>query len=217
MFQRPHPRRMQYLSLTPISLALEDRMMNGGIGDIGDTIEEQQERERRAALVEKLKLHSVDRPAPTMKEKSLQMIIDQVNCSHEMRQLLKENVGLIMSRRSRRTLSVGERMVESATSLWRIVLKGLMDTARFLWPLATKLFVLVILIWRLVAETILRLLEWRLRPELAALKDISATGENCFSQLHATPRVLLLSGRCSSRSQATCQMAGRVANITFHA
>ncbi|CUS15625.1 unnamed protein product [Tuber aestivum] len=177
LFQRPHPRRMQYLSLTPISLALEDRMTNGSIGDGDDTIEEQRERERKAELVEKLKLHSVVRPTPTMKEKSLQMIIDQVNCSHEMRQLLKENVRLIMSRRSRRSLSVSERVVESATSLWRIVLKGLMDTAKFLWPFATKLFVLMILIWRLVAETLLRVLEWRLRPELAALKDISATAQ----------------------------------------
>ncbi|CAZ85429.1 unnamed protein product [Tuber melanosporum] len=177
LFQRPHPRRMQYLSLTPISLALEDRMTNGSIGDGDDTIGERWERERKAELVEKLKLHSVVRPTPTMKERSLQTIIDQVNCSHEMRQLLKENVGLIISRRSRRSLSVSERVVESATSLWRIVLKGLMDTAKFLWPFATKLFVLKILIWRLVAETILRVLEWRLRPELAALKDISATAQ----------------------------------------
>jgi phosphatidylinositol glycan class Q protein len=178
---------MQYLSLTPISLALEDRIANKGLGDGDDSVEEQRERERKAALVEKLKFHSVERPSPTMKERSLQTIIDQVNCSHEMRQLLKENFGLIMSRRSRRALSVSERMVESATSLWRIVLKGLMDAAWFLWPFATKLFVLIILIWRLVAETILSVLEWRLRPELAALKDISATGGVFFFQYHAAP------------------------------
>lgn len=178
LFERPHPHRMQYLSLSPISLALEDRVASGeAMGEGDDTAEEARERERKAELVERLRLHTVSRPLPTEKERSLQMIVDQVNCSHEMRVLLKENISLLISRRNRRTLSVSERVVESATSLWRKLLKCLMDTALFLWPIVTTFFVVLIIIWRLVAETILKVLEWRLRPELAALKDISATGE----------------------------------------
>lgn len=174
---------MQYLSLSPISLALEDWIATGGDGD--DTAEELRERERKSQLVEKLKLHSVARPQETPKEKALQMIVDQVNCSHEMRVLLKENIGLLNSRRNRRSLSVSERVVESATGLWRRLGKLAVDTARFLWPIVTTFFVVVILIWRLVAETILKVLEWRLKPELAALKDISATGEiHCLFNPH---------------------------------
>ncbi|KAL7268003.1 pig-Q [Rhizina undulata] len=176
MFDRPYPRQMQYLSLTPISLALEDQVA-ASAGEDGDSAEEERERTRKAALVEKLKLHSVTRPARTEKEQSLQMIIDQVNCSYEMMMLLKENVSLINSRRSRRSLSVSEMVMESATSLWRTILRLMVQTAKFLWPWVTKFFVIVILITRFFAEMILRVLEWRLRPELAALKDISATAQ----------------------------------------
>ncbi|KAL0630811.1 pig-Q [Maublancomyces gigas] len=169
---------MQYLSLTPISLALEDWVATEeALSSADDTAEDRRERERKAALVEKLQLHSVARPLPTEKEKALQMIINQVNCSHEMRVLLKENIALLGSRRNRRSLSVSERVVESAHGAWRRLGKLAVDTARWCWPIATSFFVCVILVWRLVAETLLRVLEWRLRPELAALKDISATAQ----------------------------------------
>lgn len=191
MFERPHPRRMQYMSLNPISLALEEKVALAGAGEVDDTAEETKERQRKAELVEKLKLHSVSRPVPTEKERSLQTIIDQVNCSYDMMMLLKENVSLINSRRRRRTLSVSERVVESATSLWRTILSLLVRTAKFLWPFVKRCFIVVVLLWRLVAETILKVLEWRLRPELAALKDISATGEksHLFPFISATKDV----------------------------
>lgn len=172
LFERPHPHRMQYLSLRPISLALEDRAE-----DMEGEADETGERLRREELVQKLRLHSVKRPQPTEKERSLQMIVDQVNCSHEMRVLLKENISLLVGRRNRRALSVSERVVEGATGLWRGFLDALMRAVWVMWPLVTNCFVVLIVVWRLVAETILKVLEWRLRPELAALKDISATGE----------------------------------------
>lgn len=162
---------MQYLSLRPISLALEDRAEN-----MEGEADETGERLRREELVQKLRLHSVKRPQPTEKERSLQMIVDQVNCSHEMRVLLKENISLLIGRRNRRALSVSERVVEGATGLWKGFLDTLMRAVWVMWPLVTNCFVVLIVVWRLVAETILRVLEWRLRPELAALKDISATG-----------------------------------------
>lgn len=173
LFERPHPHRMQYLSLRPISLALEDRAEDLE----GSEADETGERRRREGLVQKLRLHSVRRPQPTEKERSLQMIVDQVNCSHEMRLLLKENISLLVGRRNRRALSVSERVVEGATGLWKGFLDALMRAVWVMWPLVTNCLVVLIVVWRLVAETILKVLEWRLKPDLAALKDISATAQ----------------------------------------
>ena len=177
LYERPHPRRMQYLSLEPISLALSERLSAIEQAETDEERAELREKQRKAVLVEKLKQHSVARPAPTLMEESLPKIVDQINCSYEMKMLLQENVALLGSwTRSRRSLSVSERVVESAQSLWQILLSLLVRGLKLLWPLITKCFILLILFIRLLAESMLRVLEWRLRPELAALKDISATG-----------------------------------------
>lgn len=194
---------MEYHSLTPISLALEDKAGPGvdrdeddmeeakefakGTGAVGGEeksvdkedvaeIEERKKRKERAKLVEKLKLHSVTRPVLTEKERSLQTVIQQINCSHETRELLKINVEMLNSRRFRRALSVSERVVESATSAWRTTLRMFVETAKFLWPFAKNIFVAIMLFWRSLADLMLRVLEWRAKPDFAALKDISATG-----------------------------------------
>ena len=134
-------------------------------------IEERKKRQEQAKLVEKLKLHSVTRPVPTEKERSLQRVIQQINCSHETRELLKVNTDLLTRRR--RALSVSERVVESATSAWRTTLRM---GAMFLWPFIKNTFVAIMLFWRSLADLMLRVLEWRAKPDFAALKDISATG-----------------------------------------
>lgn len=177
LFERPNPRQMEYLSLTPISLALEDNTFADTYNMAGDDLaEERLESERKAKLVEKLKLHSVVHPHATEKEKSLQRIIDQINCSHETMTLLRDNVALLASRRSRRALSVSERVVESATSAWRSALQMAVDLANFLWPIVTTTFIGMMLSWRFVADCMLKMLEYRVKPEWAASKDISATG-----------------------------------------
>ncbi|KAF8436433.1 N-acetylglucosaminyl transferase component-domain-containing protein, partial [Terfezia claveryi] len=178
LYERPHPRRMQYLSLEPISLALSERLSAIEQAETDEERAELREKQRKAVLVEKLKQHSVARPAPTLMEESLSKIVDQINCSYEWKILLQENVALLGSwTRSRRSLSVSERVVESAQSLWQILLSLLVKGLKLLWPLITKCFILLILFIRLLAESMLRVLEWRLRPELAALKDISATAQ----------------------------------------
>jgi phosphatidylinositol glycan class Q protein len=174
LFEEPNPYKMEYHSLTPISLALEDKAGTGASD--GDDAEEIKEREKRKILVEKLKLHSVRKNIPTEKERSLQQIIHQINCSHETKELLQINVELLNSRRYRRALSVSERVVESATSAWRSTLRMCVETAKFLWPFIKNTFVAIMLFWRFLAHLILKVLEWRVKPELAALKDISATG-----------------------------------------
>ena len=180
MFDRPHPTRMQYMSLDPISLALGDKVdkaeRNNQLAE-PDDVEEERERERRLKLVEKLKLHTVTRHPPSQKESSLDLIINQVNCSDEMGKLLLKNSGLV-GPRTRRSLSVGERVVESASTLWDYTILGLLNLITvWLYPLLRRIFVIGLTCHRVVAEMILRVLEWRLRPGHAALKDISATAQ----------------------------------------
>ncbi|KAI9822123.1 MAG: hypothetical protein M1832_003126 [Thelocarpon impressellum] len=180
MFERPDPTRMQYMSLDPISLALGDnteRLEKTTALDEIDDAEEERARQRRLRLVAKLKLHTVTRHPPSSKESSLPAIINQVNCSFEMGKLLRQNIGLV-GPRTKRSLSVGERVVESASTFWDYAVLGLWSLVTvWLNPILTRIFVIGLTCHRVVAEMILRVLEWRLRPGHAALKDVSATAQ----------------------------------------
>jgi phosphatidylinositol glycan class Q protein len=168
---------MQYISLSPISLAL---------GDKGDTVMwnplqeevEAKERKKKEELVDKLKLHSViSRPA-TQKELSLPMIVDQINCSFELNAVLQKNIGLI-GRRMKRALSVSERVVESANNLWNYTWILICYIGRvWVYPVAARLFILGLIAHRIAGEAILRVLDWRPgSPDSPALKDVSATAQ----------------------------------------
>ncbi|KKY20191.1 putative n-acetylglucosaminyl transferase component gpi1 [Diplodia seriata] len=94
LFDRPDPGRMQYLSLMPISLALSDKQVQAGKGIPpldGIDAEEEQEKERKQKLAQKLRLHTVIRHTPSQKEQSLSDIINQVNCSYEIAALCQKN------------------------------------------------------------------------------------------------------------------------------
>ncbi|KAK5151345.1 hypothetical protein LTR04_006616 [Oleoguttula sp. CCFEE 6159] len=179
-FARPHPTRMQYMSLVPISLALDDKTEKAGKGNapLDDIdIEEEKERKRKKALIEKLKQHTVIKYPPSHKELSLPTILNQVNCSFEMNALLQKNIGLV-GIRLKRSLSVSERVVESATNIWGYVVLTLWHVlTTWVYPVLTQLFVLGLIIQRIAGEVLLRILEWRLFPDYAALKDISATAQ----------------------------------------
>ncbi|KAI9850993.1 MAG: phosphatidylinositol N-acetylglucosaminyltransferase subunit gpi1 [Thelocarpon superellum] len=180
MFHRPDPTRMQYMSLDPISLALGDKIdeleQTKQLAEVDD-VEEEKERQRKLRLIEKIQLHSVTRHPPSQKESSLPVIIHQVNSSSEMGRLLQKNVGLV-GPRPKRSLSVGERVVESASSLWDYAVLGLWNViTEWLYPFFRRIFVIGLTCHRVVAEMILRILEWRLRPGHAALKDVSATAQ----------------------------------------
>ncbi|KAF3004919.1 phosphatidylinositol N-acetylglucosaminyltransferase subunit gpi1 [Curvularia kusanoi] len=179
IYNRPDPARMQYLSVTPIALALGDKSTS----EQWDTAfakheaEEEQRRKKKAMLVEKLKLHKVITHPPTQKEKALPMLIEQVNCSSELDSLLQKNIGMI-GRRMKRALSVSERVVESANNLWDYVYEFAWYLLTvWVWPVAAQLFICALMAHRIAAEYILHLLDWRMSPEAPALKDISATAQ----------------------------------------
>lgn len=180
VFDRPDPRRMQYLSMTPISLALGDK--RGAFGSVPpfDQIdaEEEAERKRKEKLVEKLKLHTVIRHPRTVQELALPTIINQINCSAELNDLMQSNVGLV-GVRQKRTMSVGERVVESATNLWDFILLGVKNALmQNVWPVASQVFIICLMAQRIMAEFLLWLLDWQPSASFpVALKDVSATAQ----------------------------------------
>jgi phosphatidylinositol glycan class Q protein len=171
---------MQYFSLAPISLALGDKTakITKGFPPLdGVEAQEEKEREQRRALVEKLRQHTVVRHPPTQKETLLPVIVDQINCSHELNSLLQGNIGLVGTR-VKRALSVGERVVESANNLWEWIYFGLRRIAKvWVYPILAQIFILGLMAHRIAGEILLQILDWRLLPDYAALKDVSATAQ----------------------------------------
>lgn len=181
MFERPIPNRMQYLSLTPITLALGDeakkRVHTLGSVDAEEEKQELRKWERRKGLVEKLNLHTVVKHPPSQKELALPRIVNQINCSWELHMLLQKNLSLVR-RRPGRSLSVSERVVESATTMRDFVLMSVWQLITlYIYPVVRRAFIILLLGHRCAAEGLLLVLEWRANPDYAALKDISATAQ----------------------------------------
>ena len=179
MFDRPKPTRMQFLSLTPMPLALDSSIdVAKGPTMLTDlNAEEEAERLRKKVLVEKLKLHTVIRYRTSATELMLPLIINQINCSYELALLIQSNAGLV-GFRTKRKLSVSERVVESATNLWEHILVLVKHFAVvWLLPIAYKIYILYLILIRYIAELLLLVLEWRWTSKSTALRDISATAQ----------------------------------------
>lgn len=180
VYDRPHPTRMQYLSLNPITLALGDKTRvtewDGVFAEHEEA--EAKERKRKAELIERLKLHTVTARPPTQKELALPMLIEQVNCSYELNALLQKNIGMI-GRRMKRALSVSERVAESANNLWDYAWMVLAYVFRvWIWPIAAQLFIIALITHRILGEAVILVLHWQPRAsDSPALKDISATAQ----------------------------------------
>ena len=180
LFKRPSPHRMQYMSLSPISLVLADKpslQSNESFANEEASFRDRDHESRQARLIEKLKRHTVVHHPQTQKERLLPIILAQMNCSAELADLITRNIYLLKAR-PKRSLSVGEKVVESATSLRDYVLNLIWDmSTEWVWPLLLRFFLVALMCHRIIAEVILRVLEWRPRLEGSALKDISATAQ----------------------------------------
>ena len=180
VYDRPKSARMQFMSLNPILLALEntvDKGTNSSSTLSGIDAEEEKERQRKKALVEKLKLHTVMKYRVTKSELMLPLIINQINCSSELAALIQSNAGLV-GVRAKRKLSVSEQVIESATNIWEYVLVEMRNLAIvYLFPIAYQCFIISLITCRYAAELLLIVLDWRLNPNSLALKDISATAQ----------------------------------------
>lgn len=182
LFQRPLPTRMQYISLNPIALALGHKHIDERQANLAEdeAEDERQERVRRAKterLVEKIKQHSITKRQPSDKERALPKIVNQINWSSELEQLLQKNVSRLGAR-PRRALSVSERVVESATTMKNFILLWIWELITvYVFPIIRRAFIFGLIGHRIAAEVLLMMLEWRPQPHMAALKDISATAQ----------------------------------------
>jgi phosphatidylinositol glycan class Q protein len=181
IFDRPNPLRMQYISLNPIALSLSDKNQtlyaSFHESEADDEKRERKNQQKTNHLVEKIKQHSVVRHPPSAKDKALARIVNQINWTWELEHLLQKNVSLI-GPRPKRTLSVSERVVEHATTMKDQVVLWVWDMIIiYLFPVIRRAFIITLVTQRLVAEVLLLVLEWRLRPSSPALKDVSATAQ----------------------------------------
>lgn len=181
-FQRPLPTRMQYISLNPIALALGDKPTDERMAPVGEAeaqeeVQERLRREKSDRLVEKLKQHSIMKRPASNKERALPRIVNQINWSSELEMLLQKNVSRLGAR-PKRSLSVSERVVESATTMKNIVLVWIWELITvYIYPIIRRGFIFGLIGHRIAAEMLLVVLEWRPQPHIAALKDISATAQ----------------------------------------
>ncbi|CAK7266043.1 pig-Q [Sporothrix epigloea] len=142
-----------------------------------DERQERLQKEKKLNLLNKLRLHSVVKRTSSPKERALPRIVNQINWAWELELLLQKNVSRIGTR-SKRSLSMSERVVESATTIKDIALRWIWELIMlYVVPVITRIFVLGLVGHRIAAELMLRVLEWRANPRYAALKDISATAQ----------------------------------------
>lgn len=197
MFDPPNPTKLQYMSQQAISLSLDDhsRTRFTNIPGQRDEIEEEeeQERKRKAHLVSKLKFHTVVRRQPTRLEKALPTILRQMNCVQEVAELIQSNTPLVGPRR-KRSMSVSEMVVESAQSLYTFAAWSVWTLfMTSVYPSLISFFKIAVVAHRVVAEGLLKVLEWHLPIQSihlpdgpvhgsgpVALKDVSA----CCQQVH---------------------------------
>ncbi|ROW09952.1 hypothetical protein VPNG_06341 [Cytospora leucostoma] len=180
LFQRPLPTKMQYISLNPIALALGDKHVDEAPAGEAGAEQERQEKIQRAKtekLVEKIKQHSITKRQPSNKEKALPKIVNQINWCAELETLLQKNV-LRLGTRPKRSLSVSERVVESANTVKNFILLWIWELITvYIYPIMRQAFIFGLVGHRIAAELLLVILEWRPQPHMAALKDISATAQ----------------------------------------
>ena len=158
---------MQYMSLRPISLALIDQAHSKAPRMSDFDYDEQTE------LIQKMRLHTAVQHSPSNQELVLPVILGQINCAQELTQVLLKNVHLVGTRQ-RRTMSVSEIVVESASNAWTWALATVwLYLSVYIYPTVAQGFKIGLICHRLIAEGILRALEWRFRTDAAALKDIS--------------------------------------------
>ena len=168
------------MSLDPISLVLGDKFLfddaSGSSFDL-EGMDSKGSQAEKNVLVDKLRLHTVIKHPATRKELVLPTILNQINCSAETAQLLERNRGLL-GPRPKRSLSVGERVVESATTLWDLAIDGLWHFLTvWIYPLLIRVFVIGLICHRMVAEVVLTVLGWRPSTDSLALRDVSATAQ----------------------------------------
>ena len=180
VYTRPRPQNMQFMSPFPMALAIQDKHQQNGLAvppfrEIEEAEKVQQQ--KKDHLVKKLRQHTIKVHPRTQKELALPIIVNQINCSCDIDDILQKNIALVRQR-SRRALSMSERVVESASNLWDYILLVLQHLFTYwIWPVITQAFIYGLVSHRIVAEGLLLLLELPVGPRRAALREIFASAQ----------------------------------------
>lgn len=179
MFEPPLANRMQYYSLHPIPLELSEKSSLTIINQEFEKplLDAQTEKEEMA---EKIKQHACYNQAENDRRGVvLHNTINQINCCHELGIAMRKKAAIIFpkirTRTLRRRLSVSEFAIESAKQVQNSVLELASTAWKRLVPMVGIAFIGLIICLRVVAEGVLRVLEWRPKASFYALKDVSAT------------------------------------------
>ncbi|CAG8495534.1 10806_t:CDS:10 [Ambispora gerdemannii] len=175
LYKQPNPTLLQYLSLEPLILDISKN---------NNSTKSEQE----STTIKNMKKITSTRIRSSRKEKShandMDLILNQVNSSHETEKAIRSRCKAFQTRRNRRSASVSEAVKKSAVGLGMFLKKGLMYPILFLAPLIRPtiahpiLFFLVLV--RVFAEIVLWILNIRFPNWLLngiSLKDLSATAQ----------------------------------------
>lgn len=181
MFDPPFSSRLQYFTLIPPSLELPEKTSFTVISEQLEKTLVDQEREAQE-LCEKIKYHAeYDQEELDQHLKVLNNCIAQMNTCRdlgtELRKQASEIFPKLKSNRITRRLSISELALESAKQVQGRIAQMVTSFKNKLMPLVLYAFIYFILFFRLLAEGILRTIEWRPAPSWHALKELSATAQ----------------------------------------
>lgn len=169
MFEPPVAKQLQYFSLRAISLELETRVAQDAKADELEMVKE------------KVREHAdVDWTVMADREAVMKNVISQINCLDELARELRKQADVVFPKLKvhalrKRRLSMGEFALVSAQQVQTSLLEIVSDTWTRCTPYAKLAIVWTILVMRVIAEGVLRVLEYRVKPSFYSLKDLSAT------------------------------------------
>ncbi|KAK9366897.1 N-acetylglucosaminyl transferase component-domain-containing protein [Lipomyces kononenkoae] len=167
-YERPLPRRLQYFSFMPITLELADRSKYNTDDEDGTKLK------RRRVLVDQTRRHTVFGFPQMDRDDSINNWINEINLSHELGSLLEKAVSLTNVLPAE-PYSLKDRIISGA----KLIFSRTGNLLSFLWSLLVMavMWILIgsLMLYRVVSEAVLMIIEWQPRSSIPALKGVSAT------------------------------------------
>lgn len=174
-FGAPNSNRMQYLSIAPISLELSEISSKTVINEEYEAALVAEQRQKRI-LIQNMYQHASQ--SQGLDSKTLKHCISQMNCCLELGELMRKNAAISFPilRERRRRLSVSQSAIKSAVSVQNHFFGYFYRIWTIVIPYFLHVYISMIMISRLISESILVIIEYKL-SDYVALKDISATAQ----------------------------------------
>lgn len=177
-FGAPNSNRMQYISIAPISLELSEISSKTVINEEYEAALIAEQRQKRI-LIQNMYQHASQSQDLELGCKTLIHCIAQMNCCLELGELMRKNaaVSFPLLRERRRRLSVSQSAIKSAVSMQNHFFGYFYRLWTLVVPYFLHICISMIMVTRLISESILVVIEYKLSVCYVALKDISATAQ----------------------------------------